>query len=298
MNVMPETLPPNDEISLLDIAAAIAESWMLLVFGPLIVGLSVLGFVHFVQPDRYASTAILHVSQEEAALLQSATVVDPAIREAGLDSSFDDIAAARRAVLENGLNTERLDGAELLRVTVTAGSPQSANALLTALITELIRNSAPRDDERRALEQKLQALERSVQNMNDSLRRLNALYDRAIDGDSNAMASLGDAGQSYATLISGIAETEEAIVSAQMALEGSVSPSDIVQKPTLEEEALPKRGSLVAALAALATGFVLLIFAFLRAGLANAAKNPQSAENLKRIRNAFGLGKRRAQPGE
>lgn len=288
MNVLSETLaPPSEEVSLLDIFVAMAESWMLLVLGPLVVGLSVLAFIYFGAPDRYVSTAILQISPEEAALLESASVIDPAVRATDWARGYGTAAEARRAVIERALTTEKLEDVEYFRVSITGRSPESAHALLRALVSELIRNSAPRDDARAALEQKLEALERSAEEMKRSLVRLNALYDRAISSDPSTIALLGDAGQSYATLISRIAETEQEIVSVRLELEGSVSSSDIVQQPTLEKEPLPKQAPLAAAMSALATAVVLLLFVFVRASIAHARQDARSARKIRRIRRAL-----------
>src|SRR5690606_40310216 len=52
--------------------------------------------------------------------------------------------------LEKSLKTEKVGETEYFRVTVEDRSPESARAMLTALISELIRNSVPRDEARRA----------------------------------------------------------------------------------------------------------------------------------------------------
>jgi len=298
MNVITDTIEaPEDEISLLDIAVAIAESWRILVFGPIVVGLCVFGFLFFTQQDRYASSALLQITQGEAALLESASVVDPALEAADWVSRYGDVAEARREFLEKSLKTEKVGETEYFRVTVEDRSPESARAMLTALISELIRNSVPRDEARRALEQKLETLERSAESMRESLERLDSLYDRAVSGDTGAVPFLGEAGQSYATLISSITSTEQEILATRMALEGSVTTSDIIQAPTLEEQPLPQKKLLSAVLAAFATGVVLLLFAFVRAGFANAAQDARSAGKVERIKRAFRLKRVSDRPG-
>ena len=195
MNVITDTIEaPEDEISLLDIAVAIAESWRILVFGPIVVGLCVFGFLFFTQQDRYASSALLQITQGEAALLESASVVDPALEAADWVSRYGNVAEARREFLEKSLKTEKVGETEYFRVTVEDRSPESARAMLTALISELIRNSVPRDEARRALEQKLETLERSAESMRESLERQRRQKQRGkpLDfGDSDAEGSHG-----------------------------------------------------------------------------------------------------------
>ncbi len=288
---MTETLPSqNDEISLLDLAVAIAESWMLLVFGPLLIGLAVFSYLHFSQSDSYRAEAMVAMSQEEAALLQSASVIDPAIQAGLSDANHGTVAAARQALLENRLSVQKLDNADYFRVSVTGTSPEETQALLTRLLDQLIQNSVPRGDKRRVLEQKLEALERSRQSLIDNLERLNAIYDQAGEGNWSAMTMLSNANQSSVLLISSIATTEQDILSTQLALQGSVSPADIIQEPTLSEPE-SQRTLLIAVVAAIASGFVLLLFAFVRAGLKNAAQNAESADKMRRIKDAFRLGR-------
>src|SRR5690606_23594233 len=108
---------------------------------------------------------------------------------------------------------------------------------------------------------------------------------------------LGEAGQSYATLISSITSTEQEILATRMALEGSVTTSDIIQAPTLEEQPLPQKKLLSAVLAAFATGVVLLLFAFVRAGFANAAQEARGAGKVERIKRACRLKRVSGRPG-
>lgn len=290
MDVRTETIEtPEDEISLLDVAVAVAESWKLIVFGPLLVGLLVFGFLHLTLPERYVSEALLQISPGDAALLKSASVIDGALEEAGWVSRYGSIAAARRELQENQLTAEKVTDTGYHRVTLEGDTPELAQAMLTTLIAELIRNSAPRGEAKAALEQKLQMLESSLATMKETLDRLNAFYDRAMSGAPGTMIYMGEAGQSYERLISSIKSTEQEILALQLQLEGSVTASDIIQPPTLDEEPLPQRKLLSSIVAMLGTGFILLIFAFLRAGFARAAEEPRSAEKVKRIQRAFQL---------
>jgi uncharacterized protein involved in exopolysaccharide biosynthesis len=67
--------------------------------------------------------------------------------------------------------------------------------------------------------------------------------------------------------------------------EGSVIQVLDVAKPP-EKKSKPKK-ALIAATAALATGFLLLLWVFIRQGIRNAGQNPESAEKLSRLRRSF-----------
>ena len=61
----------EDEISLLAILVILAESWRLLVFGPLVAGV-LAGGLSFLWPSTYESTTIVRLNEEEAALINAA----------------------------------------------------------------------------------------------------------------------------------------------------------------------------------------------------------------------------------
>ena len=63
----------EDEVSLLDILVALAESWKLLVFGPLLVSV-LAGGLSFLWPKTFESVAIVRMTEEEITLLHAAPV--------------------------------------------------------------------------------------------------------------------------------------------------------------------------------------------------------------------------------
>jgi uncharacterized protein involved in exopolysaccharide biosynthesis len=65
----------EDEMSLLDILVTLAESWRLLVFGPIIAAV-LAGSLSFLWPKTFESVAILRLTEEEVALLHAAPVLD------------------------------------------------------------------------------------------------------------------------------------------------------------------------------------------------------------------------------
>src|SRR3990170_4099285 len=66
-------LPPDDEISLLDLLLVVAENARLLIFGPLLAGLAALGIAFIIPPTFTATTRILPPQQQggAAAMLAS-----------------------------------------------------------------------------------------------------------------------------------------------------------------------------------------------------------------------------------
>jgi len=63
-----------------------------------------------------------------------------------------------------------------------------------------------------------------------------------------------------------------------------------LQAPSLPEKPVSQKKAMKATIAALATGFALLWFVFIRQGLRTAGADPESAAKLVAIRRALGFG--------
>jgi uncharacterized protein involved in exopolysaccharide biosynthesis len=89
-------------------------------------------------------------------------------------------------------------------------------------------------------------------------------------------------------------------LSAQQSLqeiENSLKPFGeevFVQLPSLPDKSVKSQKARIAFVATLVTGFMLLVFVFIRQAMRNAANNPQDAQRLKAIKTniAKSLGKR------
>jgi uncharacterized protein involved in exopolysaccharide biosynthesis len=88
----------DDEISLLDILVTLAESWKLLVFGPLIAAV-LAGGLSFLSPKTFESVAIVRLTEQELALINSAPVQDLLIEKFGLLQEFGGIQDDARQYL-------------------------------------------------------------------------------------------------------------------------------------------------------------------------------------------------------
>jgi uncharacterized protein involved in exopolysaccharide biosynthesis len=65
--------------------------------------------------------------------------------------------------------------------------------------------------------------------------------------------------------------------------------ADVVQAPTLPDQPIKPKKSLIAVIAALATGFALLLFVFVRQAMRNAAVDPENASKLAYIKRLMNL---------
>ena len=78
------------------------------------------------------------------------------------------------------------------------------------------------------------------------------------------------------------------VLSIPRALQG-LSRDVVIQPPTLPTIAVAPKKSLIAVLAALASGFVLLLWVFVRRAWQTSAQDPQSGEKQARLRAALGF---------
>jgi uncharacterized protein involved in exopolysaccharide biosynthesis len=78
------------------------------------------------------------------------------------------------------------------------------------------------------------------------------------------------------------------IQSLEAQIEG-LGQNALVQPATLPEKPLSNKKAMVATISALATGFALLLFVFVRQALRNAGGNAEAADKLARIRRGFGF---------
>jgi capsular polysaccharide biosynthesis protein len=144
----------EDEISLLDILVTLAESWKLLVFGPLIAGV-LAGGLSFLGPKPFESVAIVRMTEEEVALLHAAPVLDPLIEKFGLLAEADGIVDDARQDLKKHLTFTVDKKTKLATVTAKGRSPESAQALGQAAMDILLIELQPKGKDKEAIAQEI-----------------------------------------------------------------------------------------------------------------------------------------------
>jgi uncharacterized protein involved in exopolysaccharide biosynthesis len=279
--------PSTDHaINLLDALVIVAEHIKLLVLGPLLAGLTALG-VGFALPETYQSTSLLVVEKSNrplnvsmvSTLATSASVLDPVAKSFGLLDRGLSVDQARQQVLAQvNISVGRND--KLLNITTTAPEAEQAQQINRLLVQHLLEQSRPHGAE--------------LARLQDWLAREQASYARSIRIEQNLAEQLATGKAldkipaAYSSVFSANVTRWGTIQTLEAQLTG-LQPSDITQPATLPERAIKPQKSLIALVAALAAGFVLLLFVFARQALRNLAANPDSAAKLARIRRAFGL---------
>jgi len=273
----------NDEISLLDLALTVAENLRLLIIGPIAAGLIAFG-ISSSQPKTFESVAILNVidqPEKVASLVASAAVLDPVAEQLGLTKSATKDAA--RAELRGRVSASvgRKDG--LLTLTTKGESGEAAQALANLVLAQLYVAVAPKGQDVIDLEKSLTLARSLYADTQRVLARSSALI-----GEARSEATVSAALQGYADLAALQQALAIQIANDQRSLRG-LSDTNLAQPPILPTQHVARKRSLISVLAALATGFALLLFVFIRKALANAAVS-EDGERVNQIKGyLFGV---------
>ena len=255
----------DDEISLLDLALTVAENLRLLIIGPIAAGLIALG-VSSLLPKTFESVAILNVidqPEKVASLATSAAVLDPVAEQIGLTKSATKDAARAELRGRVSMAVGRKDG--LLTLTTKGESGEEAQALANVVLAQLFVAVAPKGQDATDLEKSL-SLARSLYANNQLVIERSSALMGAAKSENAVNAGL----QGYAELIALQQSLAAKIASDERSLRG-LTESRLAQTPTLPTQHVAPKRSLISVLAALATGFALLLFVFIRKALASAA---------------------------
>jgi capsular polysaccharide biosynthesis protein len=270
-------LPEDDEISLLDLLQTIVDNLRLLVIGPIVAGLLALAAASF-WPKTYESSAILKTEPIVASIMLSAAVLDPIATSLGYTPKLDQDAARNKLKSQIKANVNAKD--KLLTLTTQADTPQAAQALAKAVLQLTYTQSQPRDSEKLRLQKQLAQAQAREKEATQTAQ----LLGRKMEGGCTAGAS--EVAQGYAQMIGVVKESQATQIDIERQLQG-LDDSELMQEATLPtKHAAPKRG-IITIMAALAAGFALLLFVFIRQALRNASQDAESAQKLSAIQTAW-----------
>lgn len=214
-------------------------------------------------------------------MMVSPLVLDPLIESLKL-SEGRPIEVARKKLGDQIKATVGKDG--LLRLDVTATTPAQAQALANAVIDSWLKSTLPGEQDRADLEKRLGYARVSL----DATRRLLERLTAEGGASLNKPLTRGEAGTSIVAVGELQARYLSEVLNIPRWLQG-LSRDVVKQPPTLPTEPVSPKKSLVAVLSALAAGFVLLLWVFMRQAWRNAAQNPETAEKQARLRLAMGF---------
>jgi uncharacterized protein involved in exopolysaccharide biosynthesis len=275
----------DDEISLLDILVTLAESWKLLVFGPLIAGV-LAGALSFAWPKTYESVAIVRMSEAELALLNSATVLDPLIEKFGLLPEFDGIQDDARQYLAKKVVGKVDKKTGLATISAAANTPERSQELGKAAMDALLKELLPKGKNKDAVEQQILSNERIIASSADAIEQLQKQIGKAGQNDAGLEVVM----KYYASLTAEVAKKELENIELKKSL--AVRGDEVyVQQASLPQRKVAPKRSLVVLVSVLVSGFALLMFVFVRKAWQSAAQDADASDKLARIKRALGLSK-------
>lgn len=275
--------PEEDEISLLDLLVTLAESWKLLVFGPLLAGV-LAGGLSFLWPNTFESTAIVRLTEEEAALFHAAPVLNPLADKFGYLAKANGVREDARTALKQDLVYSADKKTKFVTLVSKGRTPEQAQALGQAAMAAVLTEAVPKGKEKETL---LKAIDINTQNMANQTEVLDSIKKSTPQIMANPTA-LDAAMRQLAQGTAEVARLKLANIELAKKLEAKTAEV-YVQEPSLpQRKSAPKR-SLVVMLTVLATGFALLLWVFVRKAWAAVAQDPESASKVAAIKRSLGF---------
>lgn len=273
----------DDEISLLDNLVTLAESWKLLLFGPLIAGV-LAGALSFLWPKTFESVTITRLTEQEVALINSAPVLDPIIEKFGLLPEFDGIQDDARQYLTKKLVAKVDKKTGLATITAAANTPERAQELGQVAMDALLKELLPKGKNKDQVEQEILSNERIIASSADAIEQLQKQIGKAGQSDAGLEVVM----KYYALLTVEVAkkELENIELKKSLALRGD---EVYVQRASLPQRKVSPKLGLVVLLSVLVSGFGLLMFVFVRKAWQSAAQDAGAAEKILQIKRFLGF---------
>ena len=274
----------DDEISLLDILVTLAESWRLLMFGPLIAGV-VAGALSFAWPKTFESVAIVRLAEEEVALLHMAPpVVDALIQKFGLLAESEGVVDDARRILRNRLTYAVDKKTKLVTITTKGATPEAAQALGTNAITLLLKELQVKGQEKILLEKTIAINARAIEVEEDAMESIQHSLKKGLMSDLVQESII----KNLTIINTDIAQRSQENEAFRQKLEPKGSEVFVQQPSFPQYQVSPKRG-LVILSAFLVSGLALMIFVFVRKAWASAAQEDEVMQKIALIKKAFQL---------
>lgn len=273
----------DDEISLLDILVTLAESWKLLVFGPLIAGVLAGGLI-FLWPKTFESVAIVRLTEQELALINSAPVLDPIIEKFSLLPEFDGIQDDARQYLVKKLVGKFDKKTGLATITAAANTPERAQELGRAAMDALLKELLPKGKNKDQVEQQILSNERIIASSADAIEQLQKQIGKAGQSDTGLEVIM----KYYASLTDEVAKKELENVELKKSL--AVRGDEVyVQRASLPQRNVSPKVLMVLLSIVLASVFIFVMFVFVRKAWGLALSDADSAAKVRLIKRFLGI---------
>ena len=273
----------DDEISLLDILVTLAESWKLLVFGPLIASV-LAGALSFLWPKTFESVAIVRLTEEDAALLHAVPVLDHLIERFGYLEDADGIKDDARKELKKDLIFATDKKTKLATITAKAPMPDKAQALGNAAIGALLAELQAKGQEKAMLEKSIAINQRAIESAEDAIESIQRSLKRGALSDLAQESAI----KNLAAINSDIAKRAQENETLRQKLD--IKGVEVfVQQPSLPQRKTSPKLGFVLLLAMLAASLFFLLLVFARKAIITASQDVEAAAKLSTIKSLMGF---------
>lgn len=278
---MTEQSIQTDEINLIDILVTLTESWKLLVFGPLVAGV-LAGGLSFLLPKTFESVAILRMSEEEVALLHAAPVLDPLIEKFGLLAEADGILEEARQAMKKRLTIAVDKKTKIVTIGAKARTPVEARSLAASAIENLLKELQPKGQERVLLEKMIAINDRALSSAEDAVESIQNSMKRERLSDLVQESTI----KNLAVLNTDVAKISQDNEVLRQKLQ-SKGAEIFIQEPSLPQQKVSPKRSLVVISAIIISGFILLIYVFVDFKWRSMLHDQKIANKIHIIKNNF-----------
>jgi uncharacterized protein involved in exopolysaccharide biosynthesis len=267
-----------EEPSILDMGVLLAENaWMLI--GSALAGAVLAFLLALLLPRTYESTSLLKFTEADAAVIKSADVLMPVIKELNLlrDDPLDEaLEKLNRKVFPV---FRKKDAA--LQVSTRAETPEAAQLLNFKVLDAFRQFVLPKGRSLEAVEEQIRITSGTLDELRAAIQRVGKNLDKVNPGtEAEAMT------RSYVLMVEQRDAREKQLFDLRAALKKS-GPEVVLQTATLPTKPLKPRKALFALGGAVLFGVVALAWVFVRRALASASRSPSQHEKIRRIQNAL-----------
>jgi capsular polysaccharide biosynthesis protein len=268
----------DDEISLLDILVTLAESWKLLVFCPLIAGV-LAGALSFVLPKTYESQAMLRITEEEAALLHTAQVLDSLIIKFELLKDVGGVIDEARHDLRKRLVLTFDKKTKLVLLVAKGRDPTVAQDLASESIRLLLIELRAKGGERELIEEAIVINDRAISNAEDAIDAIQGSLKKGVMSDQ----ALESAVKNLSAINSDISRRsmENATLKQKLNVRGT---EVFAQEPSLPQQKTSPKPSLFVTVSYAVSLVFILIFIFARNAFRVMQKDTNSLRKISKIK--------------
>ena len=268
------------EISILDILVVLAENIRLIILIPLVVGLIALG-VSLLIPPTYQSISWLNLGESAESAMKSEEVMEKVLEKTDWIKGSSREAALKKLTKKLQIIFNKKDN--YLSITSEAATPQQAVDLNTALINAYRTYSLPKGKALEGINENIRILSDELIILEQAAKKISANVDKVVPGTEG-----DNVARAYATINDKIVTVKQSLYGYRQSLIG-FGTEVVIQHPTLPEKPIKPKKAQIAIMATLASGFLTILYVFIRAAFRNLNADAEASEKLARIRKGLGL---------